>query len=377
MSAFVLRIAPSGQDRAKEALDTNDFIIGWSECRGLLTLRVAQHDARLAIGLPATALAGSDFHRLDSTERFHPLTEVPPFPDLSGAMNHLTAGPRWEACMSLRKQWRLFAVAISACATLYTITCMTSQKTRKSENLRFSISIEKEIVSQGEPAIATLEIGNQSMASIEIDLGANAREAFKLDILDPDDRIASSSDYPLISDVSYLGRRTVPVGGAIKLRLVLNQWCSTLLPPRSYTVRGYLKLGEAVEVATCTLTIKEVNPQELQHIFKGLTEETLRGEGVEARMFAMTLLAYAEAPSVVPFLGKVIRESDSFSEEAIAALGRIATILAVKELGHAAREPNHPHAKPLLQQILRRSTEESVKEQCEIELKLIGPRDNP
>ena len=36
MSAFVLRIVPSGQDRVKEALDSNDLIIGWSECRGLL-----------------------------------------------------------------------------------------------------------------------------------------------------------------------------------------------------------------------------------------------------------------------------------------------------------------------------------------------------
>jgi hypothetical protein len=40
-------------------------------------------DARLASNLPATALAGSDFHRQDSIERFHWLISDPPFPDLS------------------------------------------------------------------------------------------------------------------------------------------------------------------------------------------------------------------------------------------------------------------------------------------------------
>lgn len=44
------------------------------------TPRVAPRGARLAIGLPATALAGSDFHRLGSYERFHPLMSVSSFP---------------------------------------------------------------------------------------------------------------------------------------------------------------------------------------------------------------------------------------------------------------------------------------------------------
>src|SRR2546422_11662504 len=38
---------------------------------------VARRKARLATGLPAAALAGLDFHQLDSVERFHPLTGIP------------------------------------------------------------------------------------------------------------------------------------------------------------------------------------------------------------------------------------------------------------------------------------------------------------
>jgi hypothetical protein len=40
-------------------------------------------DARLATGLPATALVGLDFHQLDSFERFHPLTWTPPLPSFA------------------------------------------------------------------------------------------------------------------------------------------------------------------------------------------------------------------------------------------------------------------------------------------------------
>ena len=44
----------------------------------LLFPTVTRRNARLATGLPAAALAGLDFHQLDSFERFHPLTGIPP-----------------------------------------------------------------------------------------------------------------------------------------------------------------------------------------------------------------------------------------------------------------------------------------------------------
>ena len=43
-------------------------------------------------GLPATALAGLDFHQLDSFERFHPLTGIPLSQALFGAMICLSLG---------------------------------------------------------------------------------------------------------------------------------------------------------------------------------------------------------------------------------------------------------------------------------------------
>src|SRR2546422_11469536 len=51
---------------------------------------VARRKARLATGLPAAALAGLDFHQLDSVERFHPLTGIPLSQASLGAMFRLS-----------------------------------------------------------------------------------------------------------------------------------------------------------------------------------------------------------------------------------------------------------------------------------------------
>jgi hypothetical protein len=57
----------------------------------LLFSTVARRKARLATGLLATALAGLDFHQLDSVERFHPLTGIPLSQALLGAIFRLSA----------------------------------------------------------------------------------------------------------------------------------------------------------------------------------------------------------------------------------------------------------------------------------------------
>src|SRR2546422_11305649 len=53
---------------------------------------VARRKARLATGPPAAALAGLDFHQLDSFERFHPLTWNPPLPSFAWRDEKLILG---------------------------------------------------------------------------------------------------------------------------------------------------------------------------------------------------------------------------------------------------------------------------------------------
>jgi hypothetical protein len=83
----VVQMLPSARLIASASATTNDFGAESTRPTSLLsTLRppsVTRRKARLATGLPATALAGLDLHQLDSFERFHQLILNPPFPSLA------------------------------------------------------------------------------------------------------------------------------------------------------------------------------------------------------------------------------------------------------------------------------------------------------
>ena len=87
LALAVVRMLPSARLIASASATTNDFGAESSRPTSLLsTLQppsVARREARLATGLPATALAGLDLHQLDSVERFHQLILNPPFPSLA------------------------------------------------------------------------------------------------------------------------------------------------------------------------------------------------------------------------------------------------------------------------------------------------------
>jgi len=87
LALAAVRMLPSARLMASASATTNDFGAESSRPTSLLsTLRppsVTRREARLATGLPATALTGLDFHQLDSFERFHQLILNPPFPSLA------------------------------------------------------------------------------------------------------------------------------------------------------------------------------------------------------------------------------------------------------------------------------------------------------
>ena len=74
LALAAIQMLPSVLSRTSASATTNDFGAESSRPTPLLpTLQprpVTQPEARLATGLPATALAGLDFHQLDSVERF-------------------------------------------------------------------------------------------------------------------------------------------------------------------------------------------------------------------------------------------------------------------------------------------------------------------
>lgn len=77
LALTVVQMLPSARLMASASATTNDF--GAESSRPTVSLStlqpssVTRREARLATGLPATALAGLDLHQLDSFERFHQL----------------------------------------------------------------------------------------------------------------------------------------------------------------------------------------------------------------------------------------------------------------------------------------------------------------
>ena len=87
LALTVARILPSTDFKSLGIRNVIDFGAESSEAHLLAVYAslppVARRKARLATGLPATALAGLDFHQLDSFERFHPLIWNSPLPSLA------------------------------------------------------------------------------------------------------------------------------------------------------------------------------------------------------------------------------------------------------------------------------------------------------
>jgi len=92
LALAVIQMLPSAVTTASALATIIDFGAESSRPTSLLpTLQpppVTRREARLATGLPATALAGLDFHQLDSLERFHLLMLESPSPMLSLARCH-------------------------------------------------------------------------------------------------------------------------------------------------------------------------------------------------------------------------------------------------------------------------------------------------
>ncbi len=94
LASTVARILPSTDFKGLDRIVIDSGAESSKPTSSLSTLlfsTVARRKARLATGPPATALAGLDFHQLDSFERFHPLTGILLSQALLGGMNRLSA----------------------------------------------------------------------------------------------------------------------------------------------------------------------------------------------------------------------------------------------------------------------------------------------
>jgi len=106
-------------------------------------------------------------------------------------------------------------------------------------SLIWSIETPQKTYYPGEPALLTLQITNKGNENEKIYLGADTIEAFSMEIRDNSNRIVAKGDKIKRAGFTGLMREVflpIPAGGISRKSIVLNRWCSTLLPPGKYHV---------------------------------------------------------------------------------------------------------------------------------------------
>ena len=194
------------------------------------------------------------------------------------------------------------------------------------ESLDWSIETSKRMFYPGEPVLLTLKINNTGQQEEKIDFGADAIEAFSIKIRDHSNKIVRKGGKIERFGFSTRGPLELPPGKIGQKSIVLNQWCSTLLPPGKYHVICHVEYRLRSEATRIPATEKgfkagPLHPIELdldielvktdsskcKEILENLAKHELKKEGQSFREWrrdrelAREMIAFTEWEVAVPY----------------------------------------------------------------------------
>lgn len=199
------------------------------------------------------------------------------------------------------------------------------------ESLDWNIETAQNTFYPGEPVLLTVNIKNIGKQEETIDFGADGIEAFSIEIRDRSNKIVAEGGNIRRSGLSRLGTLAVPPGQIGQKSIVLNQWCSTLLPPGQYRVicnieyrlRSESRKKEDSEVFKAgpvhkkqlklNIQIIEMDELKFKEILETLVsfevkpEAQSKGEWLAERDTAREMLALTESELAVPYQLQLLR----------------------------------------------------------------------
>ena len=228
--------------------------------------------------------------------------------------------------MILKSKWfgYLLMINIILSSSIGMITDVRAQ--RPEEYLDWSIETCKNTFYLGEPVLLTLNVRNTGKQKEDINFGAGGIGAFSMEIRDRSNKIVVKGNKIQRFGFSSFRRTNVSPGKIAQKSIVLNQWCSTLLPPGKYRVicrveyrlrseatripgteKGF-KAGplHAIEL-DLDIQIFEMDTSKFKKILEDLASREVRkdrqskGEWLRERQIAREMLAFAELPLAVPY----------------------------------------------------------------------------
>lgn len=236
------------------------------------------------------------------------------------------------------------------------------------EFLDWSIETSKKTFYPGEPVLLTLKIKNMGMQEERIYFGAGGIGAFSMEIYDNSNKImAKGGKIRRGGQLSRVVLIRVPPSKIGQKSVVLNRWCSTLLPPGKYHVISHVEYrlrSEATRIPgtekgfkagslhpiKLDLDIELVKTDNLKfkEILEGLATREFKKEGQSIREWkidrdvARQMLAFTESELAVPYQLHILRiaKLTSMKWDVINSLVRSKTLEAAVGLVQIMEDPS-------------------------------------
>lgn len=210
------------------------------------------------------------------------------------------------------------------------------------QSFEWSISANKNTFYPGEPVLLILSIENKGNQKDEIDFGMDGIEAFSMKICDPNNNIMSEGKKIQRFGVSRMPYLVIIPGKTSQKSAVLNQWCSTLLPPGEYhiicDVEYRIRSEEQKQPETIVMKagplhkiqleldiqIIEMDEAKFTELIKDLfstevqTESQSKRVWLDNREIAREMLALTESDLAVPYQLQILKaEQDTWRKRDI------------------------------------------------------------
>jgi len=285
--------------------------------------------------------------------------------------------------------FRVFTMVIIVLLVVSLINSEAIYAENDKESLVMKMKPITDTIISGGPCVLKFTFTNTEASKVTLDLELYGcrTEGFYFEMInEKNEQVAKNFDILGEGGIGIGREIEIYPGKSTELKLILNQWCSTLLPQGKYKVISYyesfrswsrrkrrddkeFKPITSTPRSECQIEILPSNKQnqkKLQEIFsdlldKAITDTDEKPIPPDEQMFAAEQLAYSTSPLVVPYLAKLL-SSDTFfsttlSMEIIEGFRRVGTVEAAEELVKIIKGKTPPNL-----------SEESFKEKVVLEI---------
>lgn len=222
--------------------------------------------------------------------------------------------------------------------------------TQAEKMIDWSIEASKENFYPGEPVLLTLKTWNTTSQEVKIDFGADGIGAFSMEIHDPNGIVAKADRIQRFGP-TRIGDIAVPANGLHQKSIVLNQWCSTLLPPGQYHIICQVEYKLLLETQSyraipfrkikleLDIQIVKMDESEFGNIVKGLADQAFKKncrttQELADQYIAQEMLGFTESDMAISYQLQILKLpiSSRLKRDVIDSLMRSKTVEAAAGL---------------------------------------------